>query len=148
MARIQAEMRIWKKRREGERKETGNTRLLLISPAPEPINRTLKINRKNQPGHCCHSSRIQADMETLDEELAYALWPGDINAGNLTAASIAGQKMKLSTKIAKTEAHFRINAQTTRCRSLRPSAIFGLVRERPIDIHKDPVALTNTLLNT
>ncbi|NNR15107.1 exonuclease VIII, partial [Escherichia coli] len=20
-------------------------------------------NRKNQPGHCCHSSRIQADME-------------------------------------------------------------------------------------
>ncbi len=40
MPEIQAEMRIWKKRRENERKEPENTRLLLISPAPEPINST------------------------------------------------------------------------------------------------------------
>ncbi len=112
MARNSGKMRIWKKRREGERKETGKYTLLLISPAPEPINSTLKIQQENQPGHCCHSSRIQADMENTDDELAYALWPGDVDAGNIDGASIAGQKMKLSTTTAKTGSVLGINTQT------------------------------------
>lgn len=62
---IQAEMRIWKNVAKVNARKPENTRLLLISPAPEPepINSTLKIQQENQPGHCCHSSRIQADME-------------------------------------------------------------------------------------
>ncbi len=60
----------------------------------------------------------------------------------LTAASIAGQKMKLSTTTAKTGSVSRHQCAN----SLMPFAttarlFFGLVRERPIDIHKDPVAL-------
>ncbi|EHX00048.1 hypothetical protein ECDEC11C_6005 [Escherichia coli DEC11C] len=67
----------------------------------------------------------------------------------LTAASIARAKnevidndredwKRISASMRKQPDALRYDRQT----------IFGLVRERPIDIHKDPVALTNTLLNT
>ncbi len=72
---IQAEMRIWKKRREGERKETGK------------YTSVVDLDREDW-------KRISASMRKQPDALRY-------------------------------------DRQT----------IFGLVRERPIDIHKDPVAL-------
>ncbi|EHW58780.1 exonuclease family protein [Escherichia coli DEC9E] len=100
---IQAEMRIWKKRREGERKETGNTRLLLISHAPEPINRTLKIQQEKSARSLLpfiantsrHGKHWMTNWPTLS---GLVMWMPE----TLTAASIAGQKMKLSTTTAKT----------------------------------------------
>ncbi len=60
----------------------------------------------------------------------------------LTAASIAGQKKKLSTTTAKTGS-VSLASMRKQPDALRydRQTIFGLVRERPIDIHKDPVAL-------
>lgn len=43
---IQAEMRIWKNVAKVNARKPENTRLLLISPAPEPINSTLKIQQE------------------------------------------------------------------------------------------------------
>ncbi len=99
---IQAEMRIWKKRREGERKET-NTRLLLISPAPEPINSTLKIQQEKSARSLLpfiantsrHGKHWMTNWPTLS---GLVMWMPE----TLTAASIAGQKMKLSTTTVKT----------------------------------------------
>ncbi|HAU8800253.1 TPA: exonuclease, partial [Escherichia coli] len=80
--------------------------------------------------------------KTLDEELAYALWPGDINAGNIDGSIHRWAKnevidndredwKRISASMRKQPDALRYDCQT----------IFGLVRERPIDIHKDPVAL-------
>ncbi|VED14747.1 exonuclease from phage origin [Escherichia coli] len=60
----------------------------------------------------------------------------------LTAASIAGQKMKLSTTTAKTGSVSRHQCANSLMPFATTARLFlGLVRERPIDIHKDPVAL-------
>ncbi|EFH4262150.1 exonuclease, partial [Escherichia coli] len=80
--------------------------------------------------------------KTLDRELAYYLWPGDIDAGNIGGSIHRWAKNEVIDK--DREDWKRISASMRK----QPDAlrydrqtIFGLVRERPIDIHKDPVAL-------
>ncbi|EIN2965342.1 3'-5' exoribonuclease, partial [Escherichia coli] len=78
----------------------------------------------------------------LDRELAYYLWPGDADAGNIDGSILRWAKneviardredwKRISASMRKQPDALRYSRQT----------IFGLVRERPIDIHKDPVAL-------
>ncbi|HAI5232214.1 TPA: exonuclease VIII, partial [Escherichia coli] len=80
--------------------------------------------------------------KTLDDELAYALWPGDVDAGNIDGSIHRWAKnevidndredwKRISASMRKQPDALRYDRQT----------IFGLVRERPIDIHKDPIAL-------
>ena len=78
----------------------------------------------------------------FNEELAYALWPGDIDTGNIDGSIHRWAKNEVIDK--DREDWKRISASMRK----QPDAvrydrqtIFGLVRERPIDIHKDPVAL-------
>ncbi|EIH2142734.1 3'-5' exoribonuclease, partial [Escherichia coli] len=80
--------------------------------------------------------------KTLDDELAYALWPGDVDAGNIDGSIHRWAKNEVIDN--DREDWKRISASMRK----QPEAlgydrqtIFGLVRERPIDIHKDPVAL-------
>ncbi|HGV7093544.1 TPA: 3'-5' exoribonuclease, partial [Escherichia coli] len=80
--------------------------------------------------------------KTLDDELAYALWPGDLDAGNIDGNIHRWAKKEVIDN--DREDWKRISASMRK----QPDAllysrqtIFGLVRERPIDIHKDPVAL-------
>ncbi|EGR9492432.1 exonuclease, partial [Escherichia coli] len=74
--------------------------------------------------------------------LAYALWPGDVDAGNIDGNIHRWAKKEVIDN--DREDWKRISASMRK----QPDAllysrqtIFGLVRERPIDIHKDPVAL-------
>ncbi|EPF7354462.1 3'-5' exoribonuclease domain-containing protein, partial [Escherichia coli] len=80
--------------------------------------------------------------KTLGRELAYYLWPGDADAGNIDGSILRWAKneviardredwKRISASMRKQPDALRYSRQT----------IFGLVRERPIDIHKDPVAL-------
>ncbi|MBF5931230.1 exonuclease, partial [Escherichia coli] len=80
--------------------------------------------------------------KTLDKELACALWPGDVDTGNIDGTIHRWAKNEVIDK--DREDWKRISASMRK----QPDAlrydrqtIFGLVRERPIDIHKDPVAL-------
>ncbi|GJH97621.1 hypothetical protein ECZC10_54690 [Escherichia coli] len=112
-----------------------NTRLLLISPAPK-----LKTQQeKSTPVTAAIRREYKQTWKTLDEELAYALWPGDIDAGNIDGSIHRWAKnevidkdredwKRISASMRKQPDAVRYNRQT----------IFGLVRERPIDIHKDP----------
>ncbi len=91
-------------------------------------------------GTCSHLPK--QTWKTLDEELAYALWPGDIDTGNIDGSIHRRAKNEVIDK--DREDWKRISASMRK----QPDAvrydrqtIFGLVRERPIDIHKDPVAL-------
>ncbi|ENB4944416.1 TPA: 3'-5' exoribonuclease [Escherichia coli] len=140
---IQAEMRIWKKRREGERKEAGKyTSVVDLSRAranqQHTENSTGKINLVIAAIH----REYKQTWKTLDDELAYALWPGDVDAGNIDGSIHRWAKnevidndredwKRISASMRKQPDALRYDRQT----------IFGLVRERPIDIHKDPVAL-------
>ncbi|ENG7323949.1 exonuclease, partial [Escherichia coli] len=69
-------------------------------------------------------------------------WPGDVDAGNIDGSIHRWAKnevidndredwKRISASMRKQPDALRYDRQT----------IFGLVRERPIDIHKDPVAL-------
>ncbi|ENH02456.1 putative exodeoxyribonuclease 8 domain protein, partial [Escherichia coli P0301867.7] len=136
-------MRIWKKRREGERKETGKyTSVVDLARAranqQHTENSTGKINLVIAAIH----REYKQTWKTLDDELAYALWPGDVDAGNIDGSIHRWAKnevidndredwKRISASMRKQPDALRYDRQT----------IFGLVRERPIDIHKDPVAL-------
>ena len=140
---IQAEMRIWKKRREGERKEAGKyTSVVDLARARANQQHTENSTGKISPVIAAIHREYKQTWKTLDDELAYALWPGDVDAGNIDGSIHRWAKnevidndredwKRISASMRKQPDALRYDRQT----------IFGLVRERPIDIHKDPVAL-------
>ncbi|EOR9230576.1 PD-(D/E)XK nuclease-like domain-containing protein [Escherichia coli] len=140
---IQAEMRIWKKRREGERKETGKyTSVVDLARARANQQHTENSTGKISLVIAAIHREYKQTWKTLDDELAYALWPGDVDAGNIDGSIHRWAKnevidndredwKRISASMRKQPDALRYDRQT----------IFGLVRERPIDIHKDPVAL-------
>ncbi|MEC9636175.1 3'-5' exoribonuclease [Escherichia marmotae] len=140
---IQAELRNWKKRQDAERKETGKY-TSVVDLARARVNRQHTENSagKINPATAAIRREYKQTWKTLDDELAYALWPGDIDAGNIDGSIHRWAKneviendredwKRISASMRKQPDAIRYDRQT----------IFGLVRERPIDIHKDPVAL-------
>ncbi|HCX4393307.1 TPA: exonuclease, partial [Escherichia coli] len=140
---IQAELRNWKKRQDAERKETGKyTSVVDLASARVNQQNTEKSAGKINPVTAAICREYKQTWKTLDEELAYALWPGDIDTGNIDGSIHRWAKNEVIDK--DREDWKRISASMRK----QPDAvrydrqtIFGLVRERPIDIHKDPVAL-------
>ncbi len=77
-------MRIWKKRREGERKETGKyTSVVDLARARANQQYTDNSTGKISPVIAATHREYKQTWKTLDDELAYALWPGDVDAGNI-----------------------------------------------------------------
>ncbi len=85
---------------------------------------------------------VEALMKMPEVNAMYALWPSDVDAGNIDGSIHRWAKKevidndredwkRISASMRKQPDALRYDRQT----------IFGLVRERPIDIHKDPVAL-------
>ncbi|EFX07216.1 putative exonuclease [Escherichia coli O157:H7 str. G5101] len=136
-------MRIWKKRREGERKETGKyTSVVDLARARVNQQNTENAAEKTPPVTAVIRREYKQTWKTLDDELACALWPGDVDAGNIDGTIHRWATNEVIDK--DREDWKRISASMRK----QPEAlgydrqtIFGLVRERPIDIHKDPVAL-------
>ncbi|WP_042030246.1 hypothetical protein, partial [Escherichia coli] len=140
---IQAELRNWKKRQDAERKETGKyTSVVDLARARVNQQHTENSAGKINPVTAAICREYKQTWKTLDEELAYALWPGDIDTGNIDGSIHRWAKnevidndredwKRISASMRKQPDALRYDRQT----------IFGLVRERPIDIHKDPVAL-------
>ncbi|HAU9678958.1 TPA: exonuclease, partial [Escherichia coli] len=131
---IQAEMRIWKKRREGERKKTGKY-TSVVDLARTRVNQHLTENSaaKINPVTTAIRREYRQTWKTLDKELACALWPGDVDAGNIDGTIHRWAKNEVIDK--DREDWKRISASMRK----QPDAlrydrqtIFGLVRERPI----------------
>ncbi len=140
---IQAELRNWKKRQDAERKETGKY-TSVVDLARVRVNRQNTENSvaKIPPATATIRREYKQTWKTLDDELAYALWPGDVDTGNIDGSIHRWAKnevidndredwKRISASMRKQPDAVRYDRQT----------IFGLVRERPIDIHKDPEAL-------
>ena len=84
-----------------------------------------KFNRKNQPGHCYHSSRIQADMENTGWRTglrSLAWWCGCRKHWRQHPS--LGKKRSYRQRPRRLEAYLGINAQTAWCPSLRPPDYF------------------------
>ncbi|EME4473502.1 3'-5' exoribonuclease domain-containing protein [Escherichia coli] len=140
---VQAYFLDRKKRQEKERKETGKyTSVVDLARARVNRQHTENSAEKINPVTTAIRREYKQTWKTLDEELAYALWPGDIDAGNIDGSIHRWAKneviendredwKRFSASMRKQPDAIRYNRQT----------IFGLVRERPIDIHKDPVEL-------
>ncbi|EED1136861.1 exonuclease, partial [Escherichia coli] len=81
---IQAELRNWKKRQDAERKETGKyTSVVDLASARVNQQNTENSAGKINPVTAAICREYKQTWKTLDEELAYALWPGDVDAGNI-----------------------------------------------------------------
>ncbi|EEW7158036.1 3'-5' exoribonuclease [Escherichia coli] len=140
---IQTELRNWKKRQDAERKETGKyTSVVDLARAKANRQHTENPAEKIPPVTAAIHREYKQTWKTLDRELAYYLWPGDADAGNIDGSILRWAKneviardredwKRISASMRKQPDALRYSRQT----------IFGLVRERPIDIHKDPVAL-------
>lgn len=140
---VQAYFLERKKRMEKERKE-GGAYTSVVDLARARVNRQNTENSvaKINPVTAAIRREYRQTWKTLDEELAYALWPGDIDAGNIDGSIHRWAKnevidndredwKRISASMRKQPDALRYSRQT----------IFGLVRERPLNIHKDPVAL-------
>ncbi|STG43075.1 exonuclease from phage origin [Escherichia coli] len=126
-----------------ERKETGKyTSVVDLARARANQQYTDNSTGKISPVIAATHREYKQTWKTLDDELAYALWPGDVDAGNIDGSIHRWAKnevidndredwKRISASMRKQPDALRYDRQT----------IFGLVRERPIDIHKDPVAL-------
>ncbi|MBS9199133.1 3'-5' exoribonuclease [Escherichia coli] len=140
---IQAELRNWKKRQDAERRETGKyTSVVDLARAKANRQHTENPAGKIHPVTAAIRREYKQTWKTLDEELACYLWPGDMDAGNIDGSILRWAKNEVIAK--DREDWKRISASMRKQPdALRYSCqtIFGLVRERPIDIHKDPVAL-------
>ncbi|WP_196081833.1 exonuclease [Escherichia fergusonii] len=140
---VQAYFLDRKKRLEKARKEGGAyTSVVDLARAKVNWQNTENSVAKINPVTAAIRREYKQTWKTLDEELAYALWPGDIDAGNIDGCIHRWAKNEVIDK--DREDWKRISASMRK----QPDAvrydrqtIFGLVRERPIDIHKDPVAL-------
>ncbi|HHC4747082.1 TPA: 3'-5' exoribonuclease, partial [Escherichia albertii] len=140
---VQAYFLERKKRMEKERKE-GGAYNSVVDLARARFNRQGTENSAGKTGSVTAVIRreYRQTWKTLDDELAYALWPGDVDAGNIDGSIHRWAKnevidndredwKRISASMRKQPDALRYDRQT----------IFCLVRERPIDIHKDPVAL-------
>ncbi|HDP8064222.1 TPA: 3'-5' exoribonuclease [Escherichia coli] len=140
---VQAYFLDRKKRLEKARKE-GGAYTSVVDLARVRVNRQYTENsaEKINPATAAIRREYKQTWKTLDEELAYALWPGDVDAGSIDGSIHRWAKneviardredwKRISASMRKQPDALRYDRQT----------IFGLVRERPIDIHKDPVAL-------
>ena len=140
---IQAELRNWKKRQDAERKETGKyTSVVDLARARVNRQHTENSAEKINPATAVIRREYKQTWKTLDRELACYLWPGDTDPGSIDGNILRWAEneviakdredwKRISASMRKQPDAIRYNRQT----------IFGLVRERPLDIHKDPVAL-------
>ncbi|EOC5350222.1 3'-5' exoribonuclease, partial [Escherichia coli] len=124
-------------------KETGKyTSVVDLARAKANRQHTENPAEKIPPVTAAIHREYKQTWKTLDRELAYYLWPGDADAGNIDGSILRWAKneviardredwKRISASMRKQPDALRYSRQT----------IFGLVRERPIDIHKDPVAL-------
>lgn len=140
---VQAYFLERKKRMEKERKEDGAYNSV-VDLARARVNRQGTENSagKTDSVTAVIHREYRQTWKTLDGELACALWPGDIDAGNIDGSIHRWAKnevidndredwKRISASMRKQPDALRYSRQT----------IFGLVRERPLNIHKDPVAL-------
>ncbi|MFP2485663.1 exodeoxyribonuclease VIII [Enterobacter ludwigii] len=139
---IQKELANWKKRRDGERKATAPSKSIVGIARDKAANATL--NQTAVPHEVTERPKrsYKHTYQTLDQELANAFWPGDVNPGNVEGEIYRWAKNEVIAKDRDDWKRFSISMRTTE-NALKYDllTIRDVVQMRPDDIHKNPVSL-------
>lgn len=139
---IQKELANWKKRRDGERKATAPSKSIVGIARDKAANATL--NQTVVPHEVTERPKrsYKHTYQTLDQELANAFWPGDVNPGNVEGEIYRWAKNEVIAKDRDDWKRFSMSMRTTE-NALKYDllTIRDVVQMRPDDIHKNPVSL-------
>jgi hypothetical protein len=86
--------------------------------------------------------------QTLDQEVAVAFWPGDVDPGNVSGEVLRWAKKEIMDKDREDWKRFAMSMRT-QPNSLKYDllTVRDVVQNRPTDIHKSPVDLNNYIEN-
>ncbi|MCU6164916.1 exodeoxyribonuclease VIII [Enterobacter roggenkampii] len=139
---IQKELANWKKRRDGERKATAPSKSIVGIARDKAANAAL--NQTAVPHEVTERPKrsYKHTYQTLDQELANAFWPGDVNPGNVEGEIYRWAKNEVIAKDRDDWKRFSMSMRTTE-NALKYDllTIRDVVQMRPDDIHKNPVSL-------
>lgn len=139
---IQKELANWKKRRDGGRKATAPSKSIVGIARDKAANAAL--NQTAVPHEVTERPKrsYKHTYQTLDQELANAFWPGDVNPGNVEGEIYRWAKNEVIAKDRDDWKRFSMSMRTTE-NALKYDllTIRDVVQMRPDDIHKNPVSL-------
>ncbi|MEY8709530.1 exodeoxyribonuclease VIII [Mangrovibacter phragmitis] len=141
---IKAELVNWKKAQEAERNEHGSAKSIVDIARENAAQKTLNAAPGKAESKLRPARPYKHTHATLDQEIASALWPGDVTPGNVDGkiyrwakSDVIGKDRedwkRISMSLRTQENVLRYDAQT----------IFDLVRDLPEGIHKSPAVLNN-----
>lgn len=140
---IKAELVNWKKRLEGERKPGGPSK----SIAGIVRDKAASIESDKNPANDTDERpkrTYKHTYQTLDQELANAFWPGDVNPGSVDGEIYRWAKKEVIEKDRDDWKRFSAALRTIKSAlEYDLLTIRDLVQMRPDDIHKDAVHLSD-----
>lgn len=141
---IKAELVKWKKRLDSDRQPTGGSSKSIVD-----IVRNKAIAENNQSQEKTVPVRSYTHThKTLDQEIAIAFWPGDVNPGNVNGEILRWAKSEVIERNRDDWKRFSM-AMRTQENVLKydMNTVLNIVQKRPDDIHKNPVALNDYISN-
>lgn len=82
--------------------------------------------------------------KTLDQEIAIAFWPGDVNPGDVTGEILRWAKTEIIARNREDWKRFAMSMRTqSNILKYDMITVRDIVQQRPTDIHKSPVDLNN-----
>lgn len=139
---IQKELAAWEKRQNAERKQTGSSKSVVDIAREKAANATLNQTVVSSEETQRPKRSYKHTYQTLDQELANAFWPGDVNPGNVEGEIYRWAKNEVIAKEREDWKRFSISMRTTEnVLKYDLLTIRDVVQMRPDDIHKNPVSL-------
>ncbi|KZR33175.1 hypothetical protein [Enterobacter genomosp. S] len=145
---IQKELRKWQKRMEENRKPSAPSKSI-VEIAREKAAQEKMMPKADAADSAKRPKRTyKHTYQTLDQEVATALWPGDVNPGNVDGEVYRWAKRDVIEKDREDWKRISMALRTTEhILKYDPLTIRDLVQQRPENIHKNPVALNEYISN-
>jgi hypothetical protein len=134
---IQKELLKWLKRMEENRKPPAPAKSMVEIAREKAAQAKMMPEANGRP-----KRTYKHTYQTLDQEVAIYLWPGDVNPGNVDGEVYRWAKRDVIEKDREDWKRISMALRTTEhILKYDPLTIRDLVQLRPEDIHKNPVAL-------
>ncbi|MFQ3394367.1 hypothetical protein P9477_13050, partial [Enterobacter mori] len=145
---IQKELLKWQKRMEEKRKPSSPSKSIVEIVREKAAQEKMMPKASNDDSAGRPKRAYKHTYQTLEQEVATALWPGDVNPGNVDGEVYRWAKREVIEKDREDWKRISMALRTTE-NVLKYDAltIRDLVQQRPEDIHKNPVALNEYISN-
>ncbi|HHT4823243.1 TPA: hypothetical protein ACTY3W_004489 [Enterobacter roggenkampii] len=145
---IQKELLKWQKRMEENRKASAPSRSIVEIAREKAVQEKMMPKADKDKSAVRPKRTYKHTYQTLDQEVATALWPGDVNPGNVDGEVYRWAKREVIEKDREDWKRISMALRTTEhILKYDPLTIRDLVQQRPEDIHKNPVALKEYISN-